>query len=764
MPCPIAKLAAGFLACALISLSADGAHADDVDEALQKLIRLDQHVHIMALEFNEAPLESADLPDRRVLDAQVLLGLGRTDEATTLLLATIARWPRTLAARDATFELGDALFEQQEFLSARPYYEKAVSTFTGTKREQRALVHLIEIALHTGDFEHVDEYLGLLATRSDAALDPAVAYVKAKVLYYRGNLDEANRILASMPPASAYSRRARYFIGTIMVKRGDLTGAAKAYEGLLETPAPDDDAREIQDLARLALGRISYERGQTERAIIYYQSISAHSKVLGDGLYELGWTYVRAKDFAQAEGAFGRLLRFQPDGPQAPELKLLVANLHLRQGDLELAQGAFSRARDELEPAYRKLRAVITRSQADPVFLEILASRNLDELDLATFVPASARNWVRSDPEVERLLTLAHGVVDAQKGVADVTSTFERILGVLADVDRLGHLALFPDLKRARQGSTEARLELVEVRGQFAPRVRRLVQPYLLEAEGQLLDRNAAEHATIEQQLGSGLPTAQSAPIAGFTSAESDDGRAPSSTLVSSDSPDPVGQLLSAVLRLKGPSPGVPTRLAEARRMTTLTAVAGARERRVSERLQQLSRQELEVEQAALPRMSVSRRKELDRELEVVSRADAAVSQLLTLDARLDAEADVRVVALNEVVVDRHRDVTAAHDDLAVVVAKAQYLGGSLAQVMYTRVADHLYDLIVRADVGLIDVVWGLKARRSTAMQAFLTKKNLEQNVLEEELKRQEGALARRFAAETAWAKRLPTVTRSGDH
>jgi TolA-binding protein len=760
MPYLNSKLVAALLAGALVSSSVGEARADDVDEAVQKIIHLDQRVHIMALEFNEAPVESVDLPDRRVLEAQALLGLGRTDEATTLLLDVMVRWPRSLAARDATFELADALYSQHDYLSARRYYERAVTAFTGTKRERRALVQLIEIALRTGDFEHVDGYLGLLAKPTNAALEPAVAYVEGKVLYYRGNPDEAKRIFASIAPASPYSWQARYFVGTIMVKSGDLDGAAKVYEALSRTPVAGGAAREIQDLSRLALGRISYERGQVERAAAVYRSIAADSKVFADALYELGWTYVRSRDFPGAERAFGRLLGLEPDGLRAPEVKLLVANLHLRQGDLELARAAFSRARDELDPFFQKLKAVIVRSQADPVFHEILTSRRLEEIDLAAFVPVSAQGWVRADPEVEHVLTLARDVTRAQTAVADINETFERIQGVLTDVDRLNRLALFPDLKRARRGSTDALVELVVLRAEFARRARRLVQPLLPEVDGQLLDQNAADRAVIEQELGAGWQTAArpttTAVDAGAARGQGENRRASTSMLVARDSSDPLGQLLDAVLRLERPAPGAsPVGTTGEQRAPSMEVFSGAREQPVAERLRALSRQDLEVLGAARARGSAAARGEVDRALGVVTRADAAVDQLLTLDARLDAEADVRVAALEEVVVARRRDVVAVTDELAVVVSKAQSLGGSLAQVMYTRVADRMYDLIVRADVGLIDVAWGRKARRSTALQTLLTKRGQEEGALQDELGRQEAALSRHLAAATSMIKRL---------
>ena len=40
-------------------------------------------------------------------------------------------------------------------------------------------------------------------------------------------------------------------------------------------------------------------------------------------------------------------------------------------------------------------------------------------------------------------------------------------------------------------------------------------------------------------------------------------------------------------------------------------------------------------------------------------------------------------------------------------------MGGGLAQAMFTKVADKFYDLVVRSDVGIIDVSWGLKDQKT---------------------------------------------------
>ena len=55
----------------------------------------------MALELREAPPPPPDIADRRVLDAQVLYSLKNYEEAATILLDVVEKYPNTRAHDDA---------------------------------------------------------------------------------------------------------------------------------------------------------------------------------------------------------------------------------------------------------------------------------------------------------------------------------------------------------------------------------------------------------------------------------------------------------------------------------------------------------------------------------------------------------------------------------------------------------------------------------------------------------------------------------------
>ena len=63
-------------------------------------------------------------------------------------------------------------------------------------------------------------------------------------------------------------------------------------------------------------------------------------------------------------------------------------------------------------------------------------------------------------------------------------------------------------------------------------------------------------------------------------------------------------------------------------------------------------------------------------------------------------------------------------------------MGGGLAQAMFTKVADKFYDLVVRSDVGIIDVSWGLKDQKTQAVTRLTNQKSLELKALDEDFRK----------------------------
>ena len=95
------------------------ARADDIDTWTAKLIDMEQRAGSMIYELKDAPPPSPDVADRRVIDAQVLFNLKNYEEAATILLDVVDKYPGTRAYDDAIYLLGESLYQAQDFHSAR---------------------------------------------------------------------------------------------------------------------------------------------------------------------------------------------------------------------------------------------------------------------------------------------------------------------------------------------------------------------------------------------------------------------------------------------------------------------------------------------------------------------------------------------------------------------------------------------------------------------------------------------------------------------
>jgi hypothetical protein len=153
-------------------------------------------------------------------------------------------------------------------------------------------------------------------------------------------------------------------------------------------------------------------------------------------------------------------------------------------------------------------------------------------------------------------------------------------------------------------------------------------------------------------------------------------------------------------------------------------------------RLTELLRQEEEVQARAKYRLPGAQQQEIDRMNGVLSRADAIGKQVDEFNKRVDKQVDVRLETVKGYLASEKEELAKATSKLGEVVTESQSLGGGLAQAMFTRVADRFYDLVVRSDVGIIDVAWALKDQKTQAVTKLTNLKNLELRALDEDFKK----------------------------
>src|SRR5438067_10365165 len=159
------------------------------------------------------------------------------------------------------------------------------------------MMRLFELAERTEENEGIDEAWPKLKSPR-----PETSYLHASWLARRGETARALEAFRAIPDQGEFAPEARYFEGALLVQRGALDEAARAFEKalrlVLAVPlaaeiAADSREREgleavrfellkryarVRDQARLALGRVYFEQDRYGPAIDRYRDIEPESE------------------------------------------------------------------------------------------------------------------------------------------------------------------------------------------------------------------------------------------------------------------------------------------------------------------------------------------------------------------------------------------------------------------------------------------------------------------------------------------------------
>ncbi len=733
--------------------------AGPVQDAHRKLIDLEERARVLRSSFRESYTRDPNAADKRVIEAEKLFAIKNYSASATLCLDVIERYPNSRAFEDALFLLAESLYQDGDLLSARRYFEQATKKQVLTRRDQRALQRIVEIALRTNDYEGIEQHLNRLSNIPVSDQDPSVAYVRGKYYFLRGEPDQALAVLDPIGPGHPYYMQARYFVATIHVKKGDYATAARTFDEVIKQQPKSDAEKEIQDLARLAIGRLLYDRGQFDRAKEWYSSVPRQSKYFGDAMYESAWNSIKAKDFKSAYRALDLMLLQEPDSPRAPELRLLIGNLQLRLSNFYLASAQFTQALTEYEPIYRELSARQAQAKSDPKYFDKLVAQGLDKFDISAVIPHAAMKLVAKEPDVAKLLSLAEDVGSLQRGIRESEQLVQRLEHAVAS----GHIVgLFPDLATARSRSTEILNQTIDVRRRFQAEARSIAGRYLSPEDRAALDQIAGERGALEQELRT-LPLTRDAMASQASQMRASfaglDGRTSELNVtiqsleaeivaieqyyVQSQSDKKVNpealkqpldlmrqeidQTRTALEKVRGD-------ITMAAQEAALAGAAGSENKVSATRLVELLRQEQEILSRARPPGGRSdSTADYDQLLSVLSRADTIQSAVIEFDGRLDAIADGRLGDVRSLIRTEKSNLEQAGGKLAAVLSEGQSVGGGLAEAVMGRATARFYDITVQSDVGLIDVSWGIKDAKTQTVSKLINQQKQELQAVEDD-------------------------------
>jgi tetratricopeptide (TPR) repeat protein len=699
----------------------------------------------------------------RLTDAEILFLLGDYSRASLALYDLVDR--RNQTKHDypkAIYYLAESLFQIGHDLSAREFFQELVA-----RRDRQhlsdAIRRLIEIADRNSRWEGLEEHVAVLERRGQ--LPPGIAYLRAKSLLRQGRAAAARETLKTIPADHDLGFKARYLDAVAALRAGDLDGARQAFARIVDTDTRNEDAARVRELAAMNEGRILLELGRHGESIDAYQFVTRSSPLFEEALFEVTWTYVRAADQAEtdaqrlaeykkAQNALEILLLAEAENPIAPEARLLLGNIHIKLGEYDRATTMF----DDVVDRYAAPRDELTELAAQEIEPEAYFGAVSTTSEQRGLLPKLAVHWARGEPRLQQALAVLEGLEESEESLREADGITGKLLAQLESEQRL---SFFPALQDAQATLLEYRNELVSLSRRLLDVERNLVIEGLPKRGREELERVLAERAELEPKYRA-LPQRK----------EEYEGRL-------SDMRRRMLAMQQQAYRLRYDIGSMTAQL-KALRVWIGQNRDMIDDRALTEYRERIEMHEREVQD--LEGLHTALEGEIDREksqITLTSEEEAAEDQIraryaATLDKEreilagsgtLEAAAErqrVEVVRerekvagfhaelerfehhLNEMVggeansvrlgVMRERDVLERHRDaIARVRAEAERVIGEVAAGSLRDVKTRFDNIVLRADVGIVDVAWALKEVQTHEISRRVSDQRRELQVLDEE-------------------------------
>lgn len=741
---------AGVATLGALLICASGTARADIEDVRAEVQKAEAVVAELETRYlKPALLERDHRITARISNGQVFYLTGDYERASMVLLDVAERAGARShpGYREALFYLADSLFKLRNFNAATRWFEEVAQRGTAEQKE-RAIGRLLEIAVAVRDEAAAARYLAQAENALQGDADPALLYAVGKFHYRRAQHDKAVALFRRIPESHADWYRARYYAGVTLVHAGRLDDAKAEFEILITRGESSEGLNDVQvaamDQARLALGRIHYEKDAFGDAISAYAAVPRDSKVFDRALYESVWISIKQSEYEHALRKLEIQLISQPDVLRGPDARLLQGKLLLMLARFDAATKAFQEVLFEFEPMQAEMRRIMRRNQGNLVaYFNRLIGRNIANFDLSSFLPGRAAEFAGADVEADRALLLVSDLAAQRRDVDGMHRTIRRLETALAADSRI---QIFPKLSEGWIKAAETRARLVVAQGELvdelSSKVERKPKAYrrLREARKALGKRyRETPRSAVALRARGARMTDQIRRIDQDLFKLDLAIRGLEAQLAA------ITRFIEDRSRIAGPSE-------KDRRTLANVDIELGRARQLRSELETLSdtieaeRIEVGVGDYASERDEYDRRKymaALETELEWLrARGVSTASDLLSKIRDIDLRAsryqrmagnlvDERVAELRAIIEREKRNIGMYDADLHTYQTETETLGGAIAARNFRGVLERVDALVLEADIGLVDVAWKQKSDKSAQITRLLERQTADLEALE---------------------------------
>jgi hypothetical protein len=170
------------------------------------------------------------------------------------------------------------------------------------------------------------------------------------------------------------------------------------------------------------------------------------------------------------------------------------------------------------------------------------------------------------------------------------------------------------------------------------------------------------------------------------------------------------------------------------RKKVALTA-REARELQVRDRYEELLMKERDILERGTASLNASKRATLEQITVQRERMSRFAAELQATFAAIDRDMDQRAGELKTKVLQERLNLAQLRDASTLTRVDAEGAVGEVAQNTIARVASKFDDIVLRADVGVVDVAWQLKEQQTSEINRRVTEQRRELEVLDAEFR-----------------------------
>ena len=509
----------------------------------------------------------------------------------------------------------------------------------------------------------------------------------------------------------------------------------------------NDEEKEVQALARMALGRIFYELGETGEAVRWYKLIGDKSPHYEDALYEMAWVYVREEEVMKAAETLAIMEVRNRNSVFLPRARLLLGYLHVRGEKWADANKAFSETSSRYKAVHLQIQELmqkeldlkaffdqITRKKEEKAGAGQDGDKNVFRLQYA--IPPEAVPLFQDDQTLMKAVLVTEDITGIGQNLEHARDSLLMIKRRLQSASKIG---LFPLLADTRTKTYEMELKNVEARAallkvareQFARHVTGNVVTQLKKAqdERQKHEKTLSEVPKATDSVATRLAAKRKVfdekimavdnmikDLEGYRQLVSG-----MYEYYKKQKPERQKQLEPLLAQLHEEAAGIEAGLDMARQIRARILDASLSvgvddadmeaERQVRVQYRAAIAAEFAVWSSLRGRLSNSEMALFDRMVTMMANADAVDRRLDDLNNRLQAMADERLAKIREEITVEEANLKAYEVQYQQYKQQSGQINVLITRESIRQIASHFHDVVVESDLGIVDVNWSLRSK-----------------------------------------------------